>query len=265
MGKATVGIVGSYGYVGRAMAEFFEKKYKVLLCDKDVGTLGLKDLDACDLLVICLPTPQKRDGGCETTLIEWAVRESEAELIVIKSTIPPGTTDMLSKKYSQRIVFCPEFIGEGGYFDPHGFSTEVIQTPWFVFGGANGRRDWAEEVADFYAPIAGPSKKYCITDAKTAELVKYWNNTYFALKVSFANEMRRVCESMGINFYEARELWAQDPRNDSAHSLAFKNSRGFGGKCLPKDLAALISACHESNYEPKLLTAIENFNEGLKK
>ena len=69
MEKAKVGIVGSYGYVGRAMAEFFEKKYNVLLCDKDVGTLGLKDLDACDLLVICLPTPDKSYGSCETTRI----------------------------------------------------------------------------------------------------------------------------------------------------------------------------------------------------
>ena len=264
MTRKQIGVVGCHGYVGRAMVNFFEHKYEVLTCDTDAGTLDIEELDGCDLVVLCLPTPSRTGCSCDTRYVEEAVDKSNAKMIVIKSTIPPGTTDRLAKEKNKRLVFCPEYIGEGGYFDPHGFSTTVIATPWFIFGGANGNKEWASEVADLYAPIGGPSKKYLITDAKTAELVKYWNNCYFAMKVSFANEMRAVCEAFEVNFHEARELWAQDPRNDSMHSLAFRDSPGFGGKCLPKDLSAFIRASRDAGHAPHLLEALEGFNEAIR-
>jgi len=264
-----IGIVGARGYVGSAMTKFFQRRFEQILTSDLDCKVHPHLLAGCNLVCVCVPTQQRKDGRCDTAIVEQVVNEivdavpdgSEAPSFLIKSTVPPGYCYQLAERLRVPIVFSPEYIGESKYHSEFGFETDVAATPWFIFGAAPHSRRAAEEIADVFAYIAGPSKQYMLTDSTTAEVVKYWENVYFATKVTFANEMRKVCESHGVSFHEARELWALDPRVEPMHTMAFKHAPGFGGKCFPKDLSALIAATQDAGYTPKFLQAVQSANE----
>lgn len=268
MKKKTIGIAG-YGAVGKLMAEFFRSHYKVRVYDPKLTkgsskidnvyfVKSLKGLNDCDMTVVCVPTPAKEDGSCDISLVEKTVNALESPLILIKSTVPPGTCKALANETMKNIVFSPSYIGEGSYWSEYKFDKDVKETPFFIFGG---QRFLSEMVVDLLAPIVGPNKKYHFTDYDTAELVKYWNNTFLAMKVTFCNEMYDICQAMNISYWEARELWLLDPRVEASHTAVFADKRGFDGKCLPKDTKALRSACRKLTYEPKFIDAMIRRNE----
>jgi UDPglucose 6-dehydrogenase len=86
-------------------------------------------------------------------------------------------------------------------------------------------------------------------------------NAYLAAKVSFVNEFRRICETFGADWHTVREGWLLDPRVEPAHTAAFARAPGFGGKCLPKDLCAIIHAATSTGYDPALLREVLRSNE----
>ena len=268
MNTKTIGIVG-YGYVGKAMAEFFRSHYPVKVYDiAGPSTDGsrpnltfvknLKALESCDLAVVCVSTPPKADGSCDVSAVDQTVRELKTPLILVKSTVPPGTCKRLMMETCKNIVFSPEFSGENKYISPYGFDKEVKRCPFYIFGG---NRFLVDLMVDLIAPITGPHKKYAYTDSTTAELVKYWENTFLALKVTFCNEMFEICNRMNISYWEARDLWLLDPRMGESHTAVFINERGYAGKCLPKDTKALRAACRAVGYEPKLIDCMIKRNE----
>lgn len=262
-----IAIIG-YGYVGKAMADLFRDHYEVRVKEvnsyfefRKEGTMAFegneeeawKLINECDLGVICVPTEMKEDKQCDTSIVEECVEKLETPVILIKSTVPPGTTNMLIKKYKKRIVFSPEFSGESKYWSPYEFDKNMKACPWFIFGGGSIDTNY---VLNIMAPILGPTKTYRQTDAKTAELVKYVENTFYALKVTFCNEMYEICEAMGINYWEMRELWLLDPRVNKMHTAVFKDNRGYGGKCFPKDVNGLAEASKRAGYDPQLLNQL---------
>ena len=117
---------------------------------------------------------------------------------------------------------------------------------------------------EIIVPISGPAKRYIQMPAKEAEVVKYMENIYFAMKVTFANEMKRACDALGVNYWQARDGWGEDPRVDLFHTAVFPKNPGFGGKCLPKDLMGFIRACEEAGYKPEFLQQIWDSNEKFK-
>lgn len=253
--KYRIGIIGSYGHVGSSIAELFEGRedYDIVGFDLDFGSKeGIND---CDLAIICVPTPAGRDGSCDITIVEEVVSWVKTPLIMIKSTVAPGTTEMLKKRYKKRIVMSPEYYGESRYYQPPEWGAR--EWAYMIVGG--NEKD-CQEVLDIFVPVLGPTKKYFITSATTAEFVKYWENGFGALKVTWSNEMREGCRIFGVNYEEARELWAQDPRVNRAHTSVFVKDRGFGGKCFPKDLSAFIKALEEAGYDPAFLKAIQDNN-----
>lgn len=268
-----IGVVGN-GYVGKTVVALFKDNYKVFIYDPEYAhdesvdfedderkfRDTMEDLNhrKLDLAIICVPTEMREDGSCDTSIVEEVVKEVEAKMILIKSTVPPGTTDRLKKETGKRIVFSPEFAGESKYWSPYKFDTDMKESPWYIFGGE--KKD-VNEIIDLFAPILGPTKKYNVTDAKTAELVKYWENTFFAMKVTFCNEMYEICEKMGIEYWEARELWLNDPRVNKMHTAVFKENRGYGGKCFPKDTNGLVMASKKAGYVPELLEVMIKSND----
>jgi UDP-glucose 6-dehydrogenase len=100
---------------------------------------------------------------------------------------------------------------------------------------------------------------YCCTGLE-AELVKYTANAFLAAKVTFVNEMSRVCAAFGADWGRVREGWLRDPRAGESHTETEGHGPGFGGRCLPKDLSALICACEEKGYRPVFLNAVEAAN-----
>jgi UDP-glucose 6-dehydrogenase len=116
-------------------------------------------------------------------------------------------------------------------------------------------------MVQWFIPIMGPHVFFYQVDAKTAEVVKYWENTWGALKVTFVNEMYEVCKTLGVDYYKAREGWLLDSRIEKMHTAVFAESRGFGGKCYPKDVHALAHESESRGYEPKLIKQVLASNE----
>lgn len=262
-----VGIVG-YGYVGKAMYKFFEKHYRTLGYDpmymgREAECLvDQNELNKCDVGVVCVPTPMSDSGRCTTDIVEEVVDWLETPLIIIKSTVEPGTTDRLKQKTGKRIVFAPEYCGESSYWSPYPWDREVKETPFFTFGG--DPKDTSEAV-DLYFPITGPVKTYRQTTAKAAELAKYMENSFYATKITFCYEMACICQRAGVDYNEVRELWLLDPRINPMHTAVFaRNDNPFSGKCLPKDLTALATwAKEELGYEPELLWEVLESNKRI--
>jgi len=181
----------------------------------------------------------------------------------LKSTVEIGTTDRLIKTYNKEIVFSPEFAGESKYWTPDGFTNDVKQTPFFIFGG---KKELCYKLIEIYTPITGPSKTYRVTDPINAEIAKYVTNTHLAMKVAYCNEIYDLCEKLGTNYYEVRDLWLLDPRTTKSHTAVFTGERGFGGKCFPKDTKAMVKLGEKVGIDLSILkTVLESNKEQLKK
>jgi UDPglucose 6-dehydrogenase len=259
-----IGIVGC-GYVGQRLKRFFEygNHYEVKIYDPSEKISNSKEeINQCELGVVCVPTPMKKDKSCDTSIVEESVAWLKTPVIWIRSTIAPGTTEYLKKTYKKRIVFSPEYLGVGSYWTPYQFHEKEEEIPYVILGG--DRKD-TQYVINIIAPIMGPVKKYHQTDSTTAEVVKYMENTFFGVKVTFVNEMYEICQVLGVDFYEVRDLWLCDPRINPMHTMVFKEARGFAGKCLPKDINGIVQASIKAGYTPELLIQVLKSNEKFRK
>jgi UDPglucose 6-dehydrogenase len=257
-----IAIIG-YGYVGKAIEKFIKNHYKVTIYDPPAGYLTTKEeVNECYATFICVPTPRAKDGGCDISLVEDVIRWLKTELIIIKSTVEVGTTLKLIKKYNKNIVFSPEYVGESIYWSPYKFHRDMEETPFFTFGG---EKKTCSKVVDLFLPITGPCKKYNIIDSTTAEMAKYMENSFYATKVAFCNEIYDICNATGVDYNEARELWLSDPRLNPMHTAVFKDNRGFGGKCFPKDISALVKIADKSNTKSILLKSVIESNKHVRK
>lgn len=251
-----IGIVG-FGVVGQGMMRLFEDAFSVTAYDPAQGEqMRLSDRD---LEIVCVPTPAKEDGSCDISIVEEIVSTSTAPLILIKSTVPPGTTEYLRDKYQKKVLFSPEYMGESSYFTPFWKypAPDMPETHTFVIVGGPE----ANEVLSFFQKVMSVDTKYVACTAVEAELAKYAENTFFATKVTFCNEFAEIAEKFGADWQQVRELWLLDSRINPNHTLVFKDNPGFAGKCLPKDLSAIIEAAKERDYDPTLLSAVKKSNE----
>lgn len=263
-----IAIIG-HGYVGKAIEKLFHEHAQLIIYDPaefpadrpDFKLEIRKYVNECDLAVICVPTPMSEDGKCDTSLVEETLEWLATPLVLIKSTIPPGTTEILQAVYGKRICFSPEYIGEGKYFVqfwkyPH--PTEMKYHDFMIIGGEEPIRS---RIVDIFAAALGPGCRFHKTDSKTAELVKYMENSWGAMKVTFANEFFEIAKAFGVDYQEARELFLLDGRVERMHTMVRADSRGFGGKCFPKDVNAIVKASERSGYEPKLLKQVLKSND----
>jgi UDPglucose 6-dehydrogenase len=254
-----IAIIG-FGHVGNALFKLFPD---AIIYDpnfseyKDTQEIINKE---CGLAFICVWTGTNQDGSCDTSIVEASVKWLKTPLIVIKSTVSPGTTDRLRKRYQKRICMSPEYFGESSYWTPDFWSIE--NWPYLIVGGEE--KD-TTEVMDYLVPKLGPLKTYYKCSALEAEIIKYMENAYFALKVTFANEMYDITKTFGADWYKVWQGWALDPRVDKTSSAVFPNSRGFGGKCLPKDTLALVKAVQKKRYQPELLKQVLRSNAKIRK
>lgn len=254
-----VTVVGC-GFVGSRVHKLLkDAAVKVEIWDPDRG-FARAAAKACDMAIICVPTPMKDTGECDVSAVENAIETVEASLYVIKSTVSPGTTEDLTTRYGRRIVFSPEYMGESSYYTPPQYPdpNDMAQHGFMIVGG---REKDTSDVIDFFLPILGPTCRFRQMSATQAEVVKYAENCFFALKVAFANELREICDGFGVSYHAVREGWLDDPRVGPMHTAAFKDARGFSGKCLPKDLHALAFACRDIGYRSILLEALIDTNE----
>lgn len=271
---AEVAIVG-YGYVGRGIHRLFGKKIKAIYDPKptdeaaaEARNLGYegefndrKAVNKCELTVICVPTPAMKDGSCDTSIVEKTVGWIESPYILIKSTVKPGTTAKLVKKTKKKIAFSPEYLGESRYFTPPWLYPDPREMKMHTFQVFGGEKEVTNKMVDIFSPVMGPHVFYAQTNSTAAELVKYMENSWGAMKVTFCNEWFDICKAHGQDYREVRELWALDPRVQKMHTLVFPDKRGFGGKCFPKDVSGIIKATQEAGYEPDLMKMVIKRNK----
>jgi len=252
-----IGIVG-YGVVGKALGKLFGYEPgdgSVRVYDRHLPGLNAEAdkqaIQTCDLVFVAVPTPPRDNGSCDLSTVEEVISWINPP-VCLKSTVPPGTIDRIVASTGKRICFSPEYVGESRWHPWKG-----IESQGFVIIG--GEKSVAELVARAYQQVLGPLVRYYLTDAKTAELCKYMENTFLATKVAFVNQFYDLAQAYGVNFNELRELWLADERIGRSHTLVTEE-RGYRGRCLPKDMAAIIHASKEVGGAP-LLEAIERYNQ----
>jgi len=258
-----IGIVGQ-GFVGSAIREGLRSFYALHTFDiakaEDFATDTIDELvKNSDIIFVCLPTPMRPSGECDTRILEKAVLEiddlssrldSGRKIIVIKSTVPPGTTHKLHTQSSQNcdVIFSPEFLTEANAFDDFKNQNRII---------LGGSRPATSTVKSMFSK-AFPKASIIKTGSRTAEMVKYFINCFLATKVSFANEIKQVCDSMDIDYDKVVEYALYDDRIGRSHlsSPGPDGSYGFGGHCFPKDMNALMFLARENDVEPEVLQAV---------
>lgn len=249
-------IVG-IGYVGKAMFKFFKDHYPVKVYDVNPNSyteemkpfiISKEEVNNCDVVVVCVSTPMAKDGGCDLSHVESVFSWLKAPLVILKSTVTPGTTEKLKKEKGLRIVHQPEYISESTYNTPYKFHTDVKETPWFIFGG--DIKD-TNEAVNLYLPIIGPAKFIREVDSTTSEITKYVENVFYSMKVLFCYEIANICNLAGVNYNTVRDLWTLDPRlsDGKMHTAVFeKNDAAFSGKCFPKDINSFVKYAESLNY-----------------
>ena len=256
-----IGIIGQ-GYVGTAIKLGFEPHYNVLTYDKfDLAKSThskISDLvEESKVIFVCVPTPMRKDGTCYTGIVEEVIREinetADDHIIVIKSTIPPGTTDRINQEYTHStVIFNPEFLTEENFLEDFKNQKRII---------LGGDRKGTNKLRQIYSKVF-PHATIVKTGSKTAEMVKYFTNCFLATKVSFANEMDLVCGQIGIDYDKVVEYATYDERLGKSHWAVPgpDGDYGFGGHCLPKDLSAIINQFDTYG----LLEAVEEVNNQVR-
>jgi len=257
----TVGVVGQ-GFVGSALAEVFSCYNKVYTYDKAHENLSTHRnvhhlAYDCDVVFVCVPTPMKPDGSCDTSIVEAvcleACKTGRQNIIVIKSTVPPGTTSRINSMcQDSQVVFNPEFLLERNAAEDFRNTTRVI---------LGGPRPATTRLRAFYSNVF-PKASIIKTDSTIAEYVKYLTNCFLATKVSLANEFAAMCEESGVDYDKVVEYAIHDERlGDSHWSVPGPDGNlGFGGSCFPKDLNALVQHATELGIPPNTLVGAWNTN-----
>jgi UDPglucose 6-dehydrogenase len=252
--QPSVAIVG-YGSVGRAVHALFPD---AVIYDEPLGIGSRAAANECRFAFVAVPTPSGDDGACDVSIVEDVVGWLETSYIILLSTVAVGTTDRLRAATGKRIVFQPEY--GPGETPSHPYS-DLRKMTWLILGG-----DKADTVAvaDLYKSVYNAEVTVAQTDSRTAELTKYMENAFLALKVTFCNEFYDIAAAAGVDYNDLRELWLLDPRIGRSHTFVMPDRRGYGGKCLPKDVNAIVQTAAALGCDPHLLASMIEANDRLR-
>ena len=250
MNESKVGVIG-FGFVGEAQAFAFSpiSNVKVYDIDKRKSTNSLEETLKCKFIFVCVPTPMKKNGEQDTSFIEDVFKKAvSGPIYIIKSTVLPGTTNNLIKKYNKlNIIFSPEFLTE------RTAKLDMITQARIILGG---KKDLTSKCKKLFEERF-MNKTIIETDSTTAEFVKYMNNTFFASKVSIMNEFYRLAKKIGVDWNSALYGFVTDHRIGDSHlNVPGPDGKlGFGGACFPKDINAFISFAKQNKINMNILEA----------
>jgi len=255
-----IGIVG-LGIVGSAV------KYGLQRLGHQISTYdiknggGLEDIVDTEIVYLCLPTPQANSGHCDTSVIENVVSELTQKhnykgIIAVKSTVAPGTTDNLRKRFSEvQICHVPEFLRERAAIVDFTDNHDVC-----VIGTGS------DEVFEKVKQSHGHYPKQFIKMSPTeAEISKYFNNVYNATLITFANAFYEICKESGADYGTVKNAMVRRDHIFDKYLDCNENLRGFGGMCLPKDTSAIAAFARDHGLPIDLFQAIVDDNNNYEK
>lgn len=259
-----LGIIGQ-GFVGGAVYQGMKNYFDVSTFDINgncTETSLFTLIEKADVTFLCLPTPMKKNGQCDLSIVENCLSEvnlivnslnKKDFIVIIKSTIPPGTTERLNQLYENiNIVFNPEFLTEANAVEDYKNQNRII---------VGGDRPYTSTVKTIFEK-AFPKVPIIKTSSTIAEMVKYITNTFLATKISFANEMYQICQGLNIDFDKVVEYAKYDDRLGKSHWSVpgHDGDFGYGGHCFPKDIAALKHVADDLGVDTTMLSATINKN-----
>ena len=258
-----IGIIGK-GIVGSTVNHWLAKAHEVKIHDPLIGTTLDELLEETNFAYICVPTPQNPEsGGADISIIhEILCKLPDDFQAVIKSTIPPGTVKSLEEQYPNlRIAYSPEFLVERNSIQDYGRQDILVV-------GTNDE-ELAETVFQHHIAAQIVVNEQCFKiDPTSAEILKYSRNLFYAFKVIFSNQMYDISNELGANWSRVSELMTSTKHQligpshlDPMHG----EYRGFGGKCLPKDVSAITYLADELGVKYHILDAISEDNSELRK
>lgn len=232
----TIGIIGM-GVVGKAVYDYYRDGHEIwtydISTDTDADLLALNRNS--EIVFVAVPTPYSGEGtGLDCTAVYDAVSKlTGCKTVIIKSTVNPGTTDKLQQKYEQhRFFYVPEFLSEDTAAEDYAWPnrSHVIGVPDGFYPAVN---TCIEKILTLLPNVDVIG--YTLVLARQAELLKLATNAFYAMKVTFVNQLYDIGMTQ-----EAIDAWADNPWIGKQHTqVHHKNFRGYSGKCLPKDTMAL--------------------------
>ena len=265
----TVGVIG-LGYVGTAVQKGFEPVRKVITYDiaKECTETSIANVaQQAQIIFICVPTPMNADGTCNIDIVRNVFTElSNAQtehkpICIIKSTVTPGTTDLLAEEFPNiTVCFNPEFLTEKNYINDFLTQRNII----LGYSTNSTALDIKPVTMLYYSRFA--KGNVWVTTAKESEMIKYTANTFLATKVAFLNEIWQICQSTGIDYNRVSHHLAMDERLGTSHWKVPgpDGKMGFGGTCFPKDLNALIQFGEQNGQATPLLRSVWEKNLELR-
>jgi UDPglucose 6-dehydrogenase len=255
-----VGIIG-HGFVGQSISFGFSPTNPIKIYDNS-SERSLNSIEEVvvesDFIFVSVPTPMNEDGSQNLDAIYDVMSRISREkkryinakdsVVIIKSTVIPGTVDELQNKYSNlNLVFNPEFLTE------RTSKLDFLNQARIILGGDEIN---TEKVAKLYRNRF-KHNNIMFMDFKTAEFVKYFCNVFFSVKISFMNEMKLLSEKLNVDWEKAVSGFAADNRVSDSHlDVPGPDGKlGFGGSCFPKDLNALVTMAEENGIDMKTVKA----------
>jgi len=252
-----VGIIGC-GFVGSAISNAYKKVgIKCVVRDPFKGyNSTIDEIRQCDVVFICVPSPQSEDGKCDATILEKVVEDLEGYdgVVVSKVTAPPLVYESLEQK-NVNLVYAPEFLTAANA------NEDYINSTFLIIGGRN---DLCWKAAKFITPSIPKMVEVSLCSIKEASIVKYVVNSFLATKVIFMNEVEKLCTSLDISYDKVADAVRFDKRLGSSHFQVPgpDGEYGFGGACFPKDTSALQYFALQEDVDMSVLkTVIEKNNK----
>lgn len=268
--KLNIGIVGN-GFVGQATSLFETENTNVIIYDIDPSKckpddITLENFILCDLIFICVPTPMEPSGKCHTSIVENIVKKLKTIVdvkktqIVIRSTVPTGTSQSLD------CFFMPEFLTEKNW------KTDFQNCNTWIFGLTKNEEKNHIFISNIqkliknafdYNKIQYNSVVFINSDE--AEMIKYFRNTFLAVKVSYCNEIEEFCRKKGIDYEKVKNIATLDHRITRNHTNVpgHDEKRGYGGTCFPKDIQSLHYQMQEVNMKSFMIKSSIERNESV--
>lgn len=259
-----VGIVGN-GFVGNAVYQNFKDSFETSVYDASPARTynSLGQVLQSDFVFVCLPTPMvsPQGGGCDLTILMDFFNNLPNNLkclFIIKSTVPIGTTKAISaNRPDLKIVHSPEFLtAKNAVNDFANPSRNVV----------GGPIELATTVKELYQQKYGVQIPILLTSSDESEAIKYFSNSFLALKVSYFNVLFQLADKMGFDYCTVVSGIISDPRIGSSHTSVPgpDGFLGYGGTCFPKDINSLISTLNSHNVNCSILEQSWEYNKEIR-